>query len=161
ASSSSAPGRASPGSPACAIASRSSGSRRSVIAPSSSRSSRRSAEIVAGSSSSGRAAWRRSAAHAPTRRSPASARPATRCHPPRVLWMTGQKALPVLIVDGETIHDSTRIIERLERLRPEPALYPADDAERRRALALEDFFDEELGPHVRRALFHELLPETE
>src|SRR5439155_1602627 len=71
------------------------------------------------------------------------------------------KALPVLIVDGETIHDSTRIIERLERLRPEPALYPADDAERRRALALEDFFDEELGPHVRRALFHELLPETE
>src|SRR5213593_3365528 len=82
-------------------------------------------------------------------------------HVPRVLWMTGQKALPVLIVDGETIHDSTRIIERLERLRPEPALYPADDAERRRALALEDFFDEELGPHVRRALFHELLPETE
>src|SRR5439155_124476 len=67
-------------------------------------------------------------------------------HVPRVLWMTGQKALPVLIVDGETIHDSTRIIERLERLRPEPALYPADDAERRRALALEDFFDEELGP---------------
>jgi len=82
-------------------------------------------------------------------------------HVPRVLWMTGQKALPVLIVDGETIHDSTRIIERLERLRPEPALYPADDAARRRALALEDFFDEELGPHVRRALFHELLPETE
>ena len=82
-------------------------------------------------------------------------------HVPRVLWMTGQKSLPVLVLDGETIHDSTRIIERLERLRPEPALYPADDAERRRALALEDFFDEELGPHVRRALFHELLPETE
>ena len=82
-------------------------------------------------------------------------------HIPRVLWMTGQKSLPVLVLGGETIHDSTRIIERLERLRPEPALYPADDAERRRALALEDFFDEELGPHVRRALFHELLPETE
>src|SRR5204863_6759036 len=80
-------------------------------------------------------------------------------HIPRVLWMTGQKSLPVLVLGGETIHDSTRIIERLERLRPEPALYPADDAERRRALALEDFFDEELGPHVRRALFHELLPE--
>ena len=82
-------------------------------------------------------------------------------HIPRVVWMTGQKSVPVLVLDGETIHDSTRIIERLERLRPEPALYPADDAERRRALALEDFFDEELGPHVRRALFHELLPETE
>ena len=82
-------------------------------------------------------------------------------HVPRVLWMTGQKSVPVLVLDGETIHDSTRIIERLERLRPEPALYPADEADRHRALALEDFFDEELGPHVRRALFHELLPETE
>ncbi|HXL52283.1 MAG TPA: glutathione S-transferase C-terminal domain-containing protein, partial [Gemmatimonadales bacterium] len=40
-------------------------------------------------------------------------------------------------------------------------LYPADAAACRRALALEDFFDEEFGPHVRRALFHELLPETE
>src|SRR6058998_3398041 len=74
-------------------------------------------------------------------------------HVPRVLWMTGQKSVPVLVLDGETIHDSTRIIERLERLRPEPALYPADEVDRRRALALEDFFDEELGPHVRRALF--------
>jgi len=82
-------------------------------------------------------------------------------HVPRVLWMTRQKSLPVLVLDGETIHDSTRIIQRLERLRPEPALYPADEAERRRALALEDFFDEELGPHVRRVLFHQLLPETD
>ena len=82
-------------------------------------------------------------------------------HVPRVLWMTGQKSVPVLVLDGETIHDSTRIIERLERWRPEPALYPAGEADRRRALALEDFFDEELGPHVRRALFRELLPETE
>src|SRR2546425_9473132 len=81
-------------------------------------------------------------------------------HIPRVLWMTGQKSLPVLVLDGDTIHDSTRIIEPLERERPEPALYPADAAARRRALALEDFFDEELGPHLRRALFHELLPET-
>ncbi len=82
-------------------------------------------------------------------------------HVPRVVWMTRQKSLPVLVLDGEPIHDSTRIIERLERLRPEPALYPSDPAERRRALALEEFFDEELGPHVRRALFHELLPETD
>jgi len=82
-------------------------------------------------------------------------------HIPRVVWMTGQKSVPVLVLDGETIPDSTRIIERLERLRPEPPLYPADDAARRRALALEDFFDEELGAHVRRALFHVLLPETD
>jgi len=82
-------------------------------------------------------------------------------HIPRVLWMTGQKSLPVLVVDGEAIADSTRIIERLERLKPEPALYPTEGAARRRALELEEWFDEELGPHLRRAVFHALLPHTD
>src|SRR5439155_939811 len=78
-------------------------------------------------------------------------------HLPRVLWLSGQKSLPVLQLDGETIVDSTRIIATLERLKPDPPLYPRN--ERERALALEDFFDEELGPYIRRALFHELLPD--
>src|SRR5438067_3130930 len=82
-------------------------------------------------------------------------------HVPRVLWMTGQKTGLVLVLDGETIYDSTRIIERLERMRPEPALYPADAAARRRALALEDFFDEEVGPELGRAPCNERLPGTE
>jgi len=81
-------------------------------------------------------------------------------HVPRLLWMTRQKQVPVLVVDGRPTPDSTRIIALLERLWPEPALYPADDALRRRALALEEHFDEELGPHLRRALFYDLLPHT-
>lgn len=56
---------------------------------------------------------------------------------------------PILILDGEVIGDSTRIIEALERRHPDPPLYPADAQERRRVLELEEFFDEELGPHVR------------
>jgi glutathione S-transferase len=79
-------------------------------------------------------------------------------HIPRVMWMTGQKSVPVLVVDGAAIADSTRIIETLERLRPEPPLYPSDEGDRRRALELEDWFDEELGPHIRRAAFHDILP---
>ena len=82
-------------------------------------------------------------------------------HIPPLLWMTRQKRVPVLVVDGAATHDSTRIIALLERLRPEPALYPADEALRRRALALEEHFDEELGPHLRRALFHDVLPHTD
>jgi glutathione S-transferase len=57
--------------------------------------------------------------------------------------------LPVLQLDGKAVGDSTAIIAELERYRPNPPLYPADPAERARALALEDFFDEELGPHLR------------
>lgn len=80
-------------------------------------------------------------------------------HVPRVLWMTGQKSLPVLVCDGVAIADSTRIIEVLERRHPHPPLHPADPMLRRRALELEEFLDEELGPHVRRAVFHTMLPE--
>ena len=73
----------------------------------------------------------------------------------RKIWsMTGQTAVPVLVVDGRPIHDSTRIIAALERAYPEPPLYPRNERERRRALELEDFFDKELGPSVRVMLVH-------
>src|SRR5262249_44594876 len=61
-------------------------------------------------------------------------------HVPRVMWMTLQKSVPVLVLDGRAIADSTRIIAAVEALRPEPPLYPAAPAERRRALELEEFF---------------------
>src|SRR5439155_259741 len=75
-----------------------------------------------------------------------------------ILKVTGKTTVPVLVIDGEVIADSTRIIEELERRHPEPALYPSDPAERARALELEEFFDEELGPYIRRWLFHVVLP---
>ncbi len=68
---------------------------------------------------------------------------------PRAFLKTGQLSLPILIVDGKGIADSTRIIAELERRKPEVPLYPADPALRERALALEDFFDEELGHCLR------------
>src|SRR5881628_1169794 len=56
---------------------------------------------------------------------------------PRVWWATGRGTLPVLWLD--------------------PPLYPRDEAARRRALALEDFFDEELGHPLRAAIVGPLL----
>jgi len=78
-------------------------------------------------------------------------------HAPRMLWLTGQKAVPVLVIDGKVIPDSTGIIATLEQLHPDPPLYPHDRPAQQRALMLEDFFDEELGPHLRRAWFFETL----
>ena len=63
---------------------------------------------------------------------------------------------PILELDGRRIGDSTAIIRALEERYPQPPLYPAEPVERRRALELEDFFDEQLGPYIRRLLFHEL-----
>lgn len=68
---------------------------------------------------------------------------------------------PVLQIDGETIGDSTRIIAALEQRFPDPPLYPADPAERRRALELEEFFDQHLGHDVRRVAFWELMREPQ
>jgi glutathione S-transferase len=79
-------------------------------------------------------------------------------HIPLAFALTGGSSitLPILQMDGRTIHDSTAIIAALEERRPEPPLYPEDAEELRRALELEDFFDEELGPHLRLLAFHEL-----
>ena len=79
-------------------------------------------------------------------------------HIPAALWMTrgAQMTFPVIELDGRRIGDSTAIIAALEERYPEPPLYPADPEGRRRALELEDFFDEELGPHIRLLAFHEL-----
>ena len=74
--------------------------------------------------------------------------------------LTGGRTFPVLQLNGEVIGDSTRIIRALEHRYPEPPLYPADPDERRRALELEDYFDEELGPASRLLFLYHALPDT-
>jgi glutathione S-transferase len=81
-------------------------------------------------------------------------------HAPIARRLSGGQTFPVLVLDGQPIGDSTRIIEELERRQPEPALYPADPEARRRALELEDYFDEGLGPQVRMLVIHHLLPDA-
>jgi len=84
--------------------------------------------------------------------------PVPGAHMAVALWLTrgAQTTFPVLTLDGRHIGDSTAIVAALEERYPEPPLYPADRAERRRALALEAFFDEELGPPIRLLAWHEL-----
>jgi len=84
-------------------------------------------------------------------------------HIPIALALTGgaQLTLPILTVDGRTIGDSTAILAALEEIQPQPPLYPTDPKERARALELEEFFDEQLGPHTRLLSFFELMQEPD
>jgi glutathione S-transferase len=75
--------------------------------------------------------------------------------------LTGGRTFPILVLDGESIGDSTRIIEALEHRYPELPLYPAAPEARRRALEIEDFFDEELGPYARLLALSAMLPDQE
>jgi glutathione S-transferase len=70
----------------------------------------------------------------------------------RAWWATGRGTLPILFLDGRAIGDSTHILAALEARHPEPPLYPSSDADRQRALALEDDLDERLGPALRAAV---------
>jgi glutathione S-transferase len=84
-------------------------------------------------------------------------------HIPIALFLTGgaQPTVPVLQIDGRAIGDSTEIIAALEAIHPEPPLYPIDAEERARAIELEDWFDENLGPQTRLLPFYELIQEPE
>ena len=75
------------------------------------------------------------------------------------LWLTrgAHKTFPILELGGRCIGDSTAIIAALEEAFPDTPLYPQDPGERERALELEDWFDEELGPPVRLLGWHEVL----
>jgi glutathione S-transferase len=76
---------------------------------------------------------------------------------------TGRGTLPILFLDDRAVGDSTRIIAALEERHPDPALYPRDAVARQRALALEDYLDEQVGPAVRAAIVTPLFrhdPET-
>lgn len=84
--------------------------------------------------------------------------PAPGAHMVVALWLTrgAHYTFPVLSIDGQRVGDSTAIVAALEERLPEPPLYPADIAQRRRALELEEFFDEEVGPYVRQLAWYEL-----
>src|SRR3954466_13567077 len=69
-----------------------------------------------------------------------------------------QYTMPVLAMDGRRTCDSTAIIGALEERFPERSLYPADSS---RALELEDWFDENVGPYARQWGFNALLTEPE
>lgn len=78
-----------------------------------------------------------------------------------VLTRGAQPTMPVLQLDGRNVGDSTAIVAALEARYPEPPLYPLDAEERARAIGLEDWFDENLGPHTRLLPFYELTQEPD
>ena len=84
--------------------------------------------------------------------------PTPGAHMAVALWLTRGRhsTFPVLQIDGRTIGDSSAIIAALDEIQPEPRLIPEEPDERARALELEEFFDEQVAPHLRLLAFHEM-----
>jgi glutathione S-transferase len=73
----------------------------------------------------------------------------------------GQKAMPILCHEGNVLKSSAAVLDYIEQVFPNPPLYPADVVQRERSLEIQQWFDEEIGPPLRRAAFYEWLGETE
>lgn len=84
-------------------------------------------------------------------------------HMPVALALTrgGSRTFPVLQLDGRRYGDSSAAIAALEERYPQPPLYPSDPSQRARALALEEHFDEQLGPQIRQYFWHELTRDSD
>jgi glutathione S-transferase len=59
----------------------------------------------------------------------------------RTTAISGQPLVPVLVLDGEVLVDSSRIIERLEQRFPDQSLFPADEARRAEVRLFVDWFN--------------------
>jgi glutathione S-transferase len=68
--------------------------------------------------------------------------------------------VPVLVHGSSRFSDSTDILVHADAIRGGDLLFPRDAELRRQVDALEERFDTELGPHVRRWAYAHLLPEA-
>ena len=63
--------------------------------------------------------------------------------------LTGQAQVPVLLVNGTVIPDSTAILDWVEQFKPKPALLPASEQDRAQVTLWEELMDGVLGPQAR------------
>lgn len=71
-------------------------------------------------------------------------------HIPVARWLSGQNLLPIARIDGRVLAGSAHILEEIERLRPDPPLFPEDPRLRQRAVEIQQYFDEQVAPDLRR-----------
>jgi glutathione S-transferase len=64
-----------------------------------------------------------------------------------------RQTVPALKIDGDKVQGSRQIARELERLRPEPALFPVDPAKRAAVEEAERFGDERLQHPIRQLLW--------
>lgn len=71
--------------------------------------------------------------------------------------LTGKRTVPMLLDRGKPIADSRAIAAHLEQAYPGKSLLPANEADRARALELEEYFDKNAGRAVRQWLYGQLV----
>lgn len=81
-------------------------------------------------------------------------------HAVRLIARFGQKTMPILRHEGNVLKNSAAVLDYVEQTWPGPRLYPEESVLCEQALEMQQWFDEKIGPAVRRACFYEWLPHT-
>jgi glutathione S-transferase len=76
---------------------------------------------------------------------------------PRIQKISGQPLIPVARFGTDIAAGSAQILDALEQRYPEPPLYPSGIAQCQRALEIQRYFDDRVGPLARRGVFSWLL----
>lgn len=72
--------------------------------------------------------------------------------------LTGRTQTPVLVLDdGSVVAGSARIVDWLEQHHPEPRLMPDAPAEREQSIVIQQYFDDDITPRIRRTVLDALL----
>jgi len=100
-----------------------------------------------------KARWALDLKHVPHRRRSLLPEP----HMATVRKLTGRTHTPVLLADGQALDGSADILQWLETRWPQPALFPAGAADRAEALRIQQWFDDDLTPRIRRSVLDALL----
>ena len=79
-------------------------------------------------------------------------------HIPQVRIKSKQNQVPVLIIDNQVFRNSSDILRIIERDMPTPALFPTDSESLKRIERIEKYFDEHVGPDLRRLFWSCYLP---
>lgn len=79
----------------------------------------------------------------------------------KIKKLTEQAQVPVLIVDGTAIPDSTAILNWLEQYKTKPSLMPTDDEARAQVMMWEELMDGVLGPQARILIIGHFLRSSE
>jgi glutathione S-transferase len=78
-------------------------------------------------------------------------------HVATVRKLSGHTHTPLILADGQAIDGSARILQWLEERWPQPALFPAGAADLAEALRIQQWFDDDLTPRIRRSVLDALL----
>ncbi len=78
-------------------------------------------------------------------------------HMKKIRTLSGQTKTPVLVMEGKVIPNSADILMALDEHFPDPSLMPGESVDKARALELQQWMDDDIGPRLRKVVLNSMM----